>query len=516
MLLNISSRINGTDKSDKYYSYPEKIGFCKISIEVDMLCSEQITSIRLECAVERYEAAIAALEAAAEKLSAEHILEVLVARDAVQAAIIDKTQANPGSLIKKVNELDVRLRKQAQSINQAVTLADLRSIFNPPEKDWWWLLDPPKPLPWRDRYDWLWRGLSISFLTASLSLVVDISTRFLSGGPDTLGAFAVIIQSVLTLLAGGGALTKTGREGTEQILKSLKVPKSLWDEINCSFSFLLLLIMLGFRFSLPLIAEGYKELGDRAYYCERQLPDAEEGKEGEKCNRQLASAENHYSRAIKLDPDNTEAHYQLGKIHAELQEFDEATLQYKIALKGGILKAYDDLAHLSLEKKDKDYTNASYWLSKCLLEVQRDQKQPCTTLEELAQMYLQEKKYAEAERWLLVGVTDGTDASKVPFVGLTPEQYKKRQYKMFTYLGQALLGQARYREAEVQLRTAINLVHEKAPAHCLLAQVLEKQNDQPHALEEWEHCLSYGTLIDPDEGVWISKARQRLAAKGEP
>lgn len=50
---------------------------------------------------------------------------------------------------------------------------------------------------------------SLLFLTASLTLVIEISTRFLSDGPaDTTGVVIVMAQSMLTLLAGGGALTK--------------------------------------------------------------------------------------------------------------------------------------------------------------------------------------------------------------------------------------------------------------------------------------------------------------------
>jgi tetratricopeptide (TPR) repeat protein len=451
----------------------------------------------LERAVERYEKAIASLEAAAEDLSVEHVLDVLIARDAVQVAMSDKTQHHSGRLVKAVKELDNRLKEQARYINRVTRLAEWQAIFNPPEKEWWWLLDPITPKPWRDQFDWLWRFFSLIFLTASLSLLIDISTRFLSGGPDTAGVFAVIIPSVLTLLAGGGALTKTGQEGLEYILTSFKLEKAWWDEIVCLGSALLLVFLMGFWSLLPILSDRYYvNIGNKAY-------DA----------GQITMAEENYNRALKLNPDSTKAHYQLGKIHEELRDLNEAKTHYKIAAKGGITAAYNDLVSVSIGQKD--YTEAGEWLAKCQEQAKGNQKKLCTALDKLVRAYIKEKNYAEAVRWARVGVADWWADSKMPLVGLTPEEYKLRQYNILTYLGWALLNQKNYSEAKMQLEKAQKLATEKAPAYCLLAQVLEKQNNPLRASAAWEQCLQYGSLIDPDEGYWISMARQRIAAKGE-
>jgi hypothetical protein len=39
-------------------------------------------------------------------------------------------------------------------------------------------------------------------VSSNIQLLVDISTRFLSGSPGTIGAFAVIFQSILALAGG--------------------------------------------------------------------------------------------------------------------------------------------------------------------------------------------------------------------------------------------------------------------------------------------------------------------------
>ena len=263
---------------------------------------------RLDRAVDRYEKAIAAIEMADKDLAVELVLDVLTARNAVQAALEDKSQPNPGRLIRAVKELDARLKTQTNYINQVTKLAEWQAILNPPQKEWWWLLDPITPKPWRDRFDWLWRFCSLILLTASLAFVADISTRVLSGGPDLAGVFGVIVPTVLTLLAGQGALTQNGREGIEYVLTSFKVDKSLWDEFICLATGLLLGSLILFWYSLPLIADNhYIKLGNEAYDAGLFIP-----------------AEKNYNRALKLNPENTEVYYKLGELYQELPDYNKA------------------------------------------------------------------------------------------------------------------------------------------------------------------------------------------------
>lgn len=490
---------------------------------------------QLERAVERYEKAIAALEAAAEDLSVEHILDVLVARDAVQTVLNDKSQPHSGRVIRTVKELDLRLKQQAKYINQVVQLADWQGIVNPPEKHWWWLLDPITPKPWRDRFDWLWRFFSLMFLSASLSVVVDISTRFLRGGPDIAGVFAVIIPSLLTLLAGEGALTKTGQEGIEYILTSLKLQKAWWDEIISLGSGMLLVVLIIFWSLMPWIADHYyMNLGNKAY-------DA----------GQFTVAENNYNRALKLNPENTTVYYKLGNLSEELQDYNKAIENYKIAWKGNEPQAADNIATLYL--KQQDYRQADEWLARAVEpqkiilalnkpytisqkefatltrfgiinreEVARvndlaslDEKQFAAikdraslndkqfdALKNLAYVYLKKNEYSDVERWLDLGFA------------LTKND-KKKQATMLAYQGWIQLKQARHAEAESQLRKAISQDGKLASAHCLLAQVLEKRNNQPGATMEWEQCLKYASQYNPDENTWIGLALKGLKNQGK-
>lgn len=218
-----------------------------------------MTNPLLSDALELYKSRLSALEASAPHPSTEQILDVLVARDYVQTALAERGPDCTADLV-ILKELDSRLKQQAL-INQ-VNLKDWCTLLNPKSEAWWWFLQPSRQ---EGQHDWLWSALSVSFLTISLGLVTNIAPRFLSGGPDVLGAVTVVGQSVLTLLAAGSVLTKAGREAIERILTGLKLPKQSWQAMNCGFSLLLLLGLVSFRLSLPQIAGIYNQRGLDSY-----------------------------------------------------------------------------------------------------------------------------------------------------------------------------------------------------------------------------------------------------------
>lgn len=430
-----------------------------------------MTTPSLHQAVERYEASIAALEAAGDRLSAEQVLEVLVARDLIRSSINLKPRATVREVLadmkawllhrkprssyqrwlRRVKYLDARLNQKAETINRAINLQDWQLLLHQPERDWLWLLQPPTEVPFRDRFDWLWQGLSIAFLTISLSLLTDIAMRFFEGGPDALGAFAVIVPSVLGLLTGGGALTKTGKQAIEDILSSLRIARHWWDEVNCLFSLFLLMSLITFWMLLPQIARIYEARADVAY------------RQGH-----LINAEAGYNRALKLNPTQLDLHYKLGQLYEDVFEVDRSIGEYQIAVRGAqegdSYKAHDRLARLYLLKG---------------------------------------------------GAENNSKAVSLINEGLSLSQAKGDQdvlYANYKNLGWARLQQQRYTESQDALQRAIRLFPNHAAAYCLLAQAQDGLKNSPAALTAWEQCLRYANQKDPDEDYWIGLALKRFEA----
>lgn len=396
---------------------------------------------QLDKALKLYKSRLTVLEGVVVQPSKEQILDVLLARDEVQAAL-NKSDPNATASLMMIDELDDRLKQQTDVIHQQINLADWRTLKNSKAESWWWFLQSSNQQT--GQFDWLLSALSISFLTISLGLVTNIAPRFMVGGPDVFGAVAVIGQSVVTLLAVGGVLTKAGQEGVERLLTCWKRPKRQWQAISCGVSFGLLLGLIGFRLLLPQIAVLYNQRGLESYQ-----------------KGQWTSAQSNYLRSLQLNPDYGAAHFHLGVLYEDLQEFDKARSEYRLALQAGDNRAYNNLARSFI--LDKKYSMA-------------------------IPLLLQGREFAKNDREL--------------------------QYTLLKNLGWVRLAQSRYPAAEGYLLDAVELTGDRAPAHCLLAQVLDKQKRHKEALQEWESCLRYASSSLPDEDEWIWQAKQRLKAKG--
>ena len=443
----------------------------RLSPSQDALDSKEKMMDQLDVVLNRYHDALAILEQATARPSHHRsrgqvnakeapqpisnaqlmglILKVLRSRDTVQFALEATPKALTETLL-RLMQLDDRLRNQAALIAEAVPLANWRATVRPDAKAWWWSLEAPEHR--RDQLDWLWDMLSIVLLTISVSLVVAISARFLSGGPDVLGSLAIVGQAVLTLLTAG-TLTASGRKAIEHVFSQLSrfgLKKYLWQEAKLVLSGLLLVSLLVFWSRLPAIADFFNNRGLDRYVA------------GE-----LANAQSDFERAVSLDPNNLSAHYNLGRLYEEVQELDKARTSYLIAAQGDYAPAYNDLGRLAL----------------------------------------QSGKLPEAAALLQRGLEL---TEKLP----EGDERNHTTYALLKNLGWVRLEQKRHIEAEDLLRQAIALdatfPYPPAAAHCLLAQVLEQKSPPENALPEWEICQSYLVIRSPEEDTWYHLAQQRL------
>ena len=289
---------------------------------------------QLDLTIEHYQAAIDELKETG--IDAVQVLEVLNARNAVQVAL-KETISIPTSRLKQVLDLDVELRQQAEQITKAIKpgqLAQWRESVHSPVEAWWWRLENLAPSHKSDRLDWLWKGLIVAGWTANLSLLINISTRFLSGGAGLLGASAVILPSIIALLQASSELTKAGKEGFEKLLIKLKIPQYYQEEAKLGSTLLMTAFLVGFWLALPSFSQLYNSQG---------LSNYKSGK--------LGAAEQDYLKAISLDADNMDAHYNLGNLYEELQEFDKAQKHYQIAASSDVPDAYNNLARLYIQNK---------------------------------------------------------------------------------------------------------------------------------------------------------------------
>lgn len=182
----------------------------------------------------------------------------------------------------------------------------------------------------------------------------------------------------------------------------------------------------------------------------------------------LPQAQSAYNWALKINPLNlwtAEAHYNLGGVYEDQQNYKQAQVEYQKAMELGLISAYNNQARL----------------------------------------YILSGNYSAAVALLQVSIP------------LTKNEEPKDRYSYFKNLGWARLEQGRVEEAEVELEQAIALQGNRSAAYCLLAQVLERQGEKKQAVSHWEDCIAYTHLPrTPEEDKWIRLGQQKLkAAYGE-
>jgi tetratricopeptide (TPR) repeat protein len=406
-----------------------------------------------------YKSALEKLEAKDRKASSSDALVVLMKRDALQALLTDSSELLTGNLI-ALADLDKRLKKQKKLIVKLLKLSQWRAILEPPEKHWWWFFSSKC-----DKLDWLCNVGSILFLAVSLGLLINTSTRILSGGATSGNTVIVVLQSVLPLLAGGGAFTQAGKEAYEKILIGWQIDKQFWQEISCGLSFLVLCVLFGINNSLPNLAITVNRNGVENYK-----------------NKRIESAKGDFERAIAMRPDYGEARYNLGWLYEEINDLDKAKAQYELAVQGDLQKFDQGVNHLK-------------------------------ALNNLGRLYILKKEYGTAVLFLNQGLQE-SESTKSMTSGENSSEGGV-YYSLRKNMGWARLMQERYAESEVQLRSAIALDSKRSSAYCLLAQVLEAKepNNQAITIEFWTKCISYATSRDfsQSEGDdWYGLANKRL------
>ena len=411
-----------------------------------------------------YELAIENLKQARYSSTRGDILAVLNARDAVQVALKEE-KSIPNNWLEKVIELDAALQKNAGLITKVIgtqELANWRSSLHPPAEAWWWSLEKIAPPHKWDRFDWFWKGFTVVGWTANLSLLVNIASRFLGGGVGLAGAATVTVTlpSIVKLLQASIELTKADEEGFDELFNKVKIPQHFRQEAKLASTLMMSGFLISLWLALPSISQLYNKDGVRNHY--------QDGKLGE--------AEQKYLRAISLDADNVEAHFNLGDLYEDWQQFKKAKEQYQIAVAGDFPQAYNNLGRL----------------------------------------YIRDKKYSQAASLLRQGLSLANQDK------IAPED----RYSFLKNLGWVRFKQKRYSEAQGYLEGAISIANNPkakdyipnpGAAHCLLAQVLEKLEEQkkstllkPNTKQQWQKCAQLGSVVNPDEDEWLHLAKKRL------
>ena len=420
--------------------------------------------------ISAYEAALKALAPQPSEDYPDQVMALLKARDDISHSL-NQDRRVTASLYQRIGKLDKELKGVQKRIVDVVTpetFANWRNLSNPPADAWWWFLDERVAAEEERRSTFL-TLLAALFITVAISLITDISRRFLSGEGDWLDIINAFAQPVLTVLGGilallaGTSLTQPGHQLIEGLILRLGVFKGYKARKRVAIAGLILLTVLALRLSLPFCARFYNNRG----FDYEMAAD-------------LSAARENYKRALSLRPSYAEAHYNLAGSYEGLQQ-DEAIKEYVLAIKydSKLFPAYISLARLYiLRGKDNDYSDAL-------------------------------NKLQEAQN-------------------LSPADTRV-QYALYKNLGWANYNLKYYSQAIIYLEQAIELAESEggSAAHCLLARVLRDpevqkmpggDKSEAKIMRECLGCLRPSSDEQDIDKTWREAAKeyinQRLAQEG--
>lgn len=421
--------------------------------------------------LKQYRVSLQIFERPKAKFKPEEILNLLTCRDQVQALMAERSLLSSQQLL-HLADLDCYLKKYEVLIATHLDLEAWQQLINPPPTSWWWFLRVPEPRHWWNEYDWLFNTGTLIVLTISASLITDTATRLFSGGIDLGSTLVISGQSLLALLAGGGALTQAGRQAYERILSRLRINKRYWQEASFTFALILVLCLAGIHAALPGFAET-ANLNGAAHYQ----------------NGKLDSARKDFNRAIALKPDFPEAHFNLALVYEDLLRVEEAKAQYQLVV-------------TQKELVNCNAANTAYcddlviWLR---------------AHNNLAELNIVDENYGEAAPLLQAGLRKLEQKGN----GETPEA-KRLKYNLLKNLGWARLNQEFLTEAEKHLQQAARIEPNAPDPFCMLAKLSEAKNEAQQALPAWKKCLTKAQQnpivleTQPEVNQWVAEAQERL------
>ena len=374
--------------------------------------------MKLELALVQYTDALTNLKLAKSAPSEIEILHILLARDAIEEALSDKTQISVESLAKLL-ELDNFLKQQAHAIARGAKLPEWRITFHPSTEAWWWFLEPTseEEVSHSNRLDPLFNGLTIAGLTAVAAYMTTFVQLFATGGFGFLETLGLLGQGglILTVIR---TLQNTGQEKIKNLLKKLNISPQFHSQATLGITAMLLLASVGVNNSLPEIGKWNYREGKKLY--EKGL---------------LVKAKAKYEQAAKIAPENSDILIALGEISESLGDIDQAQKLYRRVVERGDVRAFNNLGRVYISDP---------------------------------------KKQSDAEALLRIGLQQFAQGQR--------KNDDQLNYELHLNLGWVLFAQQDYDEAENELRKAVALdeiILDKqlggGMAYCLLPKVMERR-----------------------------------------
>lgn len=386
------------------------------------------------------------VEGLATAFTTNALLDVLLLRDAIERTLAGNVD---NRYVTEILKTDKALGSLPRHIFHRVrkSLIEWRRSLMPPANAWWWFLDRALS-PRLERIEATVLVSSVVLFPFSLGVAIELARLY---GSDSSGVVSLlpIAATFLGSFSLGGVLSLSFRNGWTGVLEEIGFGPRLRFAITC-FMFALLSVIVALWFTRPRFSKYYNDVGVSSLVTQRP-------------RTQLSSAQTNLERAVRFDPTNPVAHYNLGRVYEDLLDDDRAITEYLIAFAAGLDLAGNNVGHLYLLRGQFD--RAAFVLQRTFV--------------------LADPEAKRGDRDL--------------------------RYVVLKNFGWARFGQSRFAEARRLLEEAIRIEPDRADAHCLLAKTLNAMNDRA-AQNEWRSCLglAWHDTNEPARETWLGEAKRVL------
>jgi tetratricopeptide (TPR) repeat protein len=278
--------------------------------------------------------------------SYEKAVNAIPSEDAVVTAVLLRASIHEGirtaplsaSEIRFLSQTDAALKQKAKAHMRVFErdLADLRRLTPEHPDNWWWELDVNQVA----RLTWI--ALSGAFLAVATAFAADFVKKIIGSDPDAVGFFAILIQALL-LYSASPAWKGAKQTWANRLISKLGISQERRPAFRMLWSALATIAVVLMCHFLPsaLARHYYNPLG--RYECHNNLD----------C-RSPESAIQSFGRAVRLDPESPDFHFNLGGAYEMVYKYNDAITEYQKTLQSDPRRA--ELIYACMEGPDNDTT----------------------------------------------------------------------------------------------------------------------------------------------------------------
>lgn len=382
------------------------------------------------------------------------------------------------------------------------------------KKYWWWHLSPRSSF-WWEVYQKPILLICQASIAASIPLIINISSKFLTPGVDVLGAFNLVIQGLITWGTGNSLLTEKGQVDFRKFLIGVGIGDRKWHVVGMGISvtWLIILSVIAPHCIYPRLSESYLEKGQEDTAIHHFL-----------------SAKDNLERSLLFDPSNRSSQYALGQLYESMSNLGKAQEAYLILVNESPsfsdeneeqLLYLDSLIQLSGVLRQKgDYKRSMEMTKKGLKRIG-----DLNELEEIISNLRQgkgDRKNQESQFNILESYYDlkklaiQKKLARSPKENLNEDNNMDRDhFHLLMSLGKTELTSKSYSDAQKSFDAAIDILDKLPKGHksfkyhyhkdyatCLLAVVFKNQDKRQSASESFPACenlMLRGELFDDIE-----------------